>query len=150
MDTLKQAWNRLSRGVLVILLLGLMWLAPNSTALAVSADYNYSAGAPDQAEAKEKTLYQGRRTVVNAEQPQADTTGLINKIDRDLDKVKSDRPKTTGEWNREARETQGQQGKRVGRIAKESAEAVKDFGKMYPDTAERSGDALQESLDKSN
>ncbi len=57
----------------------------------------------------------------------------------------SDRPKTTGEWQQEARETEGAPGERLQRVAKESAEAVKDFGSLYPDTAERSTRALQEN-----
>jgi hypothetical protein len=55
----------------------------------------------------------------------------------------SDRPKTTGEWNREARETEGEPGERAKRIGKESAEAVKDFGSMYTDTAKRSANELR-------
>lgn len=43
----------------------------------------------------------------------------------------ADRPKTTGEWNREAEETEGNPGKRLGRIAKESGEAFKQFGSGY-------------------
>jgi len=43
----------------------------------------------------------------------------------------ADRPKTTGEWNREAEETEGKPGKRLGRIAKESGEAFKQFGSGY-------------------
>lgn len=44
---------------------------------------------------------------------------------------KADRPKTTGEWNQEARETEGSPGKRLQRIGKESAEAFKQFGSGY-------------------
>jgi hypothetical protein len=43
----------------------------------------------------------------------------------------ADRPKTTGEWNREAKETEGNPGERLGRIAKESGEAFKQFGSGY-------------------
>ena len=43
----------------------------------------------------------------------------------------ADRPKTTGEWNREAEETEGHPGERLGRIAKESGEAFKQFGSGY-------------------
>jgi len=52
------------------------------------------------------------------------------------------RPKTTEEWNEQARETKGKPGERLKRIEKQSAEAVKDFGALYPDTAKRSAAAL--------
>lgn len=44
---------------------------------------------------------------------------------------KADRPKTTGEWNRESEETEGKPGERLERIAKESGEAFKQFGSGY-------------------
>lgn len=68
---------------------------------------------------------------------------LTNRINQALDQNDSQRPKTTGEWNREARETEGAPGERLKRIAGQSAEAVKDFGSLYPDTAERSANAEQ-------
>lgn len=73
---------------------------------------------------------------------------------KEIDKVAhqndSDRPKTTGEWNQEARETKGDSDGRLGRIGKESVEAVKDFGQMYSDTAKRSADALKDNAAQSN
>ncbi len=63
---------------------------------------------------------------------------ITNKIDKVIHQGDSQRPKTTGEWNREARETEGEPGERAARIAKESAAAVKDFGNVYPDTAKSS------------
>jgi hypothetical protein len=60
----------------------------------------------------------------------------------------SDRPKTTGEWNREARQVEGMPGKRIERIGKESAEAVKEFGGVYPDTAKRSANELKNQTSK--
>ncbi|GAP97067.1 hypothetical protein [Leptolyngbya sp. NIES-2104] len=142
MNTLK----RIRQAVLLVLLMAFVLIAPMQAAFA--ADPSYSPGAPDSPEKKAKTLFEGRRNVSAGEQPQA--KDLPEKIQQDLQNIDSDRPKTTGQWNREARETAGEPGERLGRIAKETGEAVKDFGKMYPDTAERSGDALQESLDRSN
>ncbi len=142
MNTLK----RIRQAVLMLLLLAVVLIAPMQAAFA--ADPSYSPGAPDSPLKKAKTLYEGGRVVSAGEQP--DSKDLVGKIQKDLQNNTSDRPKTTGEWNREARETAGEPGNRVGRIAKETGEAVKDFGKMYPDTAERSGDALQESMDRSN
>lgn len=70
---------------------------------------------------------------------------LTNKINQALEQDDSQRPKTTGEWNKEARETEGAPGERLKRIAGQSAEAVKDFGKVYPDTAQRSANAQPEN-----
>lgn len=68
--------------------------------------------------------------------------------DRQIKKVLSkdnpDRPTTTGQWNKEARQTEGKPGKRFEKIGKESAEAVKDFGSLYPDVAERTIPALKD------
>lgn len=55
----------------------------------------------------------------------------------------SQRPKTTGEWNKDARETAGDPGERLKKIGKQSAEAVKDFGSVYPDTAKRTTNAKE-------
>lgn len=56
----------------------------------------------------------------------------------------ADRPKTTGEWNREARETDGKPRERLSRIAKESGEAFKQFGSGYVDGAKETAQDLQE------
>lgn len=45
------------------------------------------------------------------------------------------RPVTTGQWQAENEELQGQPAKQAKRIAKESADAVGEMGEMYPDTA---------------
>ncbi|WP_017318124.1 hypothetical protein [Mastigocladopsis repens] len=66
---------------------------------------------------------------------------LTKKIDQAVHQGDSDRPKTTGEWNKEARETEDAPGERLQKIAGESAEAVKDFGKLYPDTIKTSAGA---------
>lgn len=55
----------------------------------------------------------------------------------------ADRPKTTGEWNREAKETEGNPGKRLGRIAKESGEAFKQFGSGYVKGAEKTASDIE-------
>lgn len=57
----------------------------------------------------------------------------------------SQRPKTTGEWNQQARETKGAPGERLKRIGEQSVEAVKDFGAVYPDTAQKSVSELKNS-----
>lgn len=52
--------------------------------------------------------------------------------------IDSVRPKTTREWYEEARETEDSPGERLQRIGEESAQALKEFGSLYPDTAKRS------------
>jgi hypothetical protein len=69
---------------------------------------------------------------------------LGRRIDNVLERRESDRPTTTGDWEREAEEVKGKPGERLKRIGKESKEAVKDFGQLYPDTAERTGEEFQE------
>jgi hypothetical protein len=49
----------------------------------------------------------------------------------------SQRPKTIGEWNKEARETEGSPGKRLQKIGEESAEAFKQFGSGYVEGAQK-------------
>lgn len=67
-----------------------------------------------------------------------------NRIDTIVQRNDSDRPKTTGEWEEEAQEIDNV-GDRIQRIGKESAEAIKDWAGLYPDTAERSAEALDKN-----
>lgn len=55
----------------------------------------------------------------------------------------SQRPKTTGQWNKQARETEGKPGEKLKRIGEQSADAIKDLGSVYSDTAKRSADSLK-------
>ena len=55
----------------------------------------------------------------------------------------ADRPKTTGEWNRESEATEGKPGKRLERIAKESGEAFKQFGSGYVKGVEKTAGDIQ-------
>ncbi|HBB35836.1 MAG TPA: hypothetical protein DDZ80_28305 [Cyanobacteria bacterium UBA8803] len=64
--------------------------------------------------------------------------GITTKIDHALHQEDTQRPQTTGEWNREARETKGAPGERLQRIGEDSAEALKEWGALYPDTVQRS------------
>jgi hypothetical protein len=57
----------------------------------------------------------------------------------------ADRPKTTGEWNAEARETEGSPGKRLQRIGKESAEAFKQFGSGYAEGAKETAGSVRDN-----
>lgn len=69
---------------------------------------------------------------------------VSKKIDDVTHQIDSERPKTTGEWKQEAREVKGSPGERLENIVEESAEAVKEFGGLYPDTAKRSGRELRD------
>ncbi|QDL08817.1 hypothetical protein DP113_13720 [Brasilonema octagenarum UFV-E1] len=69
---------------------------------------------------------------------------LTNRVNQALERNSSDRPQTVGEWFKEARETEGAPAERAKRIAGQSAEAVKDLGKVYPDTAERTADSVKD------
>lgn len=129
------------RVALVVALVGMFWVTNLSIASAVPADPSYSPGAPSDPQAKQTTEYQGN-VVQSSGRPE--NKGLTREIEKIVHQDGDDRPKTTGEWNREARQTEGRPGKRLERIADESKEAVKDFGEMYPDTAKRSGRALKE------
>ena len=81
--------------------------------------------------------------------PSANSKAASDRINAVAHQNDSDRPKTMGEWKQEAREVD-KTGNRLGRIGKESAEAVKDWGGLYPDTAERSAQTLDENQARSN
>jgi hypothetical protein len=69
----------------------------------------------------------------------------IDKLDRMVHQEDPQRPKTTGEWQQQAREVKGKPGERLERIGEQSADAVKEFGDMYPDVAKRSGKELEKN-----
>ncbi len=81
---------------------------------------------------------------ISAEPSRLETQQAIKKLDQTVHQEDSIRPKTTGEWEQQAREVEGRPVERLKRIGEQSAEAVKDFGSMYSDTAERSSEALDE------
>ncbi len=60
---------------------------------------------------------------------------LGERVRQQVEQNDAQRPKTTGQWNREARETEGSPGERLGRIGKQSAEAFKEFGSGYVEGA---------------
>lgn len=70
---------------------------------------------------------------------------LSKQVDNTIHKTDSKRPKTTGEWKQEARETKNAPGERLDRIKEQSKEAVKEFGKIYPDTAQKSARSFNEN-----
>jgi hypothetical protein len=73
----------------------------------------------------------------------------IGKIDKMLEQDRDpNRPKTTAEWQQQARETKDQPGEKLKRIGEQSADAVKEFGSMYPEVAKNSAKELQRELKK--
>jgi hypothetical protein len=69
---------------------------------------------------------------------------LTKQVRKEAHKIDSVRPKTTNEWYEEARETEDSPGERLENIAEESAQAFKEFGAIYPDTAKRTAPVLQD------
>ncbi|MDZ8056589.1 MAG: hypothetical protein RMX68_014420 [Aulosira sp. ZfuVER01] len=55
------------------------------------------------------------------------------------------RPKTIGEWNREARETKDAPGERLQRIGQQSGEAFKEFGSGYVEGAKETAGDVKDS-----
>ncbi len=71
----------------------------------------------------------------------------IGKIDKMLEQDRdSNRPKTTAQWQQQARETKGEPGEKLKRIGEQSADAVKEFGSMYPNVAKNSTKELEKQL----
>jgi len=81
---------------------------------------------------------------ISAAPSRRETQQAIKKLDQTVHQEDSTRPKTTGEWEQQYRETEGRPVERIKRIGEQSAEAVKDFGSMYVDTAKRSAEALND------
>lgn len=73
-----------------------------------------------------------------------ETQQAIKQIDETVHQDDSTRPKTTGEWEQQFRETEDRPIERIKRIGEQSAEAAKEFGSMYSDTAKRSAKALND------
>ncbi|MEH1828591.1 MAG: hypothetical protein V7L22_25190 [Nostoc sp.] len=70
---------------------------------------------------------------------------LGERVREQLQQDDSQRPKTIGEWNKEARETEGSPGKRLQKIGEESAEAFKQFGSGYVEGAQKTASDVEES-----
>jgi hypothetical protein len=71
----------------------------------------------------------------------------IKKIDKMLQQDDDpNRPKTTAEWEKQSQETKGRPGERLKRIGEQSADAVKEFGSIYPDVAKNSAKELKNNI----
>ncbi len=80
--------------------------------------------------------------------PDRASKATIDKLDRLVQQEDPDRPKTTKEWQQQAREVKGKPGERIERIGEQSADAIKEFGQMYPEVAKRSERELEKSASK--
>jgi hypothetical protein len=66
----------------------------------------------------------------------------VDRLDKMVKQENPERPKTTDQWKQQARETKNTPGERIKRIGEQSADAVKEFGSMYPDVAKKSAAEL--------
>ncbi|MEH2162486.1 MAG: hypothetical protein V7K38_15940 [Nostoc sp.] len=69
--------------------------------------------------------------------PGQNDKALKERVREQIEQNDAQRPKTTGQWNKEARETEGSLGKRLEKIGGESAEALKEFGSGYVEGAQK-------------
>jgi hypothetical protein len=66
-----------------------------------------------------------------------DNQRLGRKLNNEIHQDGELRPKTNGEWNQQAMETDGRPVERLKRIVEQSGEAIKDFSNLYPEAVER-------------
>ncbi|MEH2279897.1 MAG: hypothetical protein V7K90_00935 [Nostoc sp.] len=71
--------------------------------------------------------------------------GLKERVREQIQQDDSQRPRTIGEWNKEARETEGSPGERLKKIGGESAEAFKQFGAGYVEGAQKTANDVGDS-----
>jgi hypothetical protein len=74
-----------------------------------------------------------------------ENTALKERVRERVEENNTQRPKTVGEWNQDARETEGSPGKRVQKIGQQSAEAIKEFGSGYIDGAKETARDIRDS-----
>ncbi|WP_292749731.1 hypothetical protein [Nostoc sp. NMS4] len=72
-------------------------------------------------------------------------TGLKERVSEQIQQDDSQRPRTIGEWNKEARETEGSPAKRLQKVGEESAEAFKQFGSGYVEGAKKTASDVGDS-----
>lgn len=93
-------------------------------------------------------------TNVNYGQGQNDK-GLKERVRQQVEQNDAERPKTVGQWFKDARETEDSPGERLQKIGQQSGEAFKEFGSGYvkgaQETASDVGDsAVEAAKDVSN
>ncbi len=94
-------------------------------------------------------LIVGLLILTNNIEPNLSKQDAIGKIDKMLQQDRDpNRPKTTAQWQQQARETQDNPGEKLERIGEQSIDAVKEFGSMYPEVAKNSVRELKKDLDR--
>ncbi|MCC5664971.1 hypothetical protein LC653_13830 [Nostoc sp. CHAB 5784] len=75
--------------------------------------------------------------------------GLKERVREQVEQNDAQRPKTVGQWYKDARETEGSPGERLQKIGQQSGEALKEFGSGYvkgaQETASDVGDSAAEA-----
>ena len=82
--------------------------------------------------------------------PDLASGSAIDRLERKVQQENPDRPKTTAEWQKQAGEVKGKPGERLKRIGEQSADAVKEFGSMYPDVSKNSANELDDEVSANN
>jgi hypothetical protein len=78
--------------------------------------------------------------------PDRASKAAVDRLDRLVQQENPDRPKTTAQWQQQAKEVEGRPGERLKRIGEQSVDAVKEFGSTYPDVAKKSAAELQGNI----
>jgi hypothetical protein len=71
--------------------------------------------------------------------------GLKEKVKEDIEQNDAQRPKTVGQWYKDARQTNDAPGERAKKIGQQSAEAFKEFGSGYVEGAKNTASDVGES-----
>ncbi|MBC6429963.1 hypothetical protein FM036_03525 [Nostoc sp. HG1] len=75
--------------------------------------------------------------------------GLKERVRQQVEQNDAERPKTVGQWFKDARETEDSPGERLQKIGQQSGEALKEFGSGYvkgaKETASDVGDSAAEA-----
>ena len=151
MFEIKRAFKLLRRTLLPVVLAGLVWLSglPAATS-AQAAPSNFGGQGQDLSKAGNRP-YGERETATIKQANKGDNSVAEQATERVKELVNqndSNRPKTVGQWYDDARKTNDAPGERLQKIGEQSKEALKDFGALYPDTAKRSADSLDENTQR--
>ncbi|MEH2001171.1 MAG: hypothetical protein V7L00_20890 [Nostoc sp.] len=71
--------------------------------------------------------------------------GLGERVREKVEQNDAQRPKTIGQWKKDARETEGSPGERLQKIGQQSAEAFKEFGGGYVEGAQETASDVGDS-----
>ncbi|MBH8577249.1 hypothetical protein I8752_30640 [Nostocaceae cyanobacterium CENA369] len=73
---------------------------------------------------------------------------LGERVRQKVEQNDAERPKTVGQWFKDARETKNEPGKRLEKIGQQSGEALKEFGSGYVEGAKETADEVGNSAAK--